>query len=182
MGGLSGFSHHGVGWSWTARNLPGGFLRLMFSFGVGLLMSRGFRPWKVRGAFWICSAAVILLLSAPRIGGEDRMWLNGLYEAVCVTCIFPLLVYIGASGRLSGPVSGRVCKFLGDISYPVYMIHYPFMYLFYSWPVTCGPFSVGLPWAVRVFLGSIVRAYVVLKVYDEPLRRWLSRKRLLQVR
>ena len=182
VGGLSGFSHLGVGWSLTDLNLPGGFLRLMFSFGVGLLMSRGFRPWKVRGAFWICSAAVILLLSAPRIGGEDRMWLNGLYEAVCVTCIFPLLVYIGASGRLAGPVSGRICKFLGDISYPVYMIHYPFMYLFYSWTFTGVPFSEAWPWAVTVFLGSIVMAYIVLKVYDEPLRRWLGRKWLLQVR
>lgn len=182
VGGLSGFGHLGVGWSLTDLNLPGGFLRLMFSFGVGLLMSRGFRPWKVRGAFWICSAAVILLLSAPRIGGEERMWLNGLYETVCVTCIFPLLVYIGASGRLSGPVSGRVCKFLGDISYPVYMIHYPFMYLFYSWTFTGVPFSEAWPWAVTVFLGSIVLAYIVLKVYDEPLRRWLGRKWLLQVR
>ena len=182
VGGLSGFGHLGVGWSLTDLNLPGGFLRLMFSFGVGLLMSRGFRPWKVRGAFWICSAAVILLLSAPRIGGEDRMWLNGLYEAVCVTCIFPLLVYIGASGRLAGPVSGRICKFLGDISYPVYMIHYPFMYLFYSWTFTGVPFSEAWPWAVTVFLGSIVMAYIVLKVYDEPLRRWLGRKWLLQVR
>ncbi len=182
VGGLSGFGHLGVGWSLTDLNLPGGFLRLMFSFGVGLLMSRGFRPWKVRGAFWICSAAVILLLSAPRIGGEANMWLNGLYEAVCVICIFPLLVYIGASGRLSGPVSGRVCKFLGDISYPVYMIHYPFMYLFYSWTFTGVPFSEAWPWAVTVFLGSIVLAYIVLKVYDEPLRRWLGRKWLLQVR
>ena len=182
VGGLSGFGHLGVGWSLTDLNLPGGFLRLMFSFGVGLLMSRGFRPWKVRGAFWICSAAVILLLSAPRIGGEANMWLNGLYEAVCVICIFPLLVYIGASGRLSGPVSGRVCKFLGDISYPVYMIHYPFMYLFYSWTFTGVPFSEAWLWAVTVFLGSIVLAYIVLKVYDEPLRRWLGRKWLLQVR
>lgn len=182
VGGLSGFGHLGVGWSLTDLNLPGGFLRLMFSFGVGLLMSRGFRPWTVRGAFWICSTAVILLLSAPRIGGEANMWLNGLYEAVCVTCIFPLLVYIGASGRLAGPVSGRVCKFLGDISYPVYMIHYPFMYLFYSWTFTGVPFSEAWPWAVTVFIGSIVLAYIVLKVYDEPLRRWLSRKWLLQVR
>lgn len=182
VGGLSGFGHLGVGWSLTDLNLPGGFLRLMFSFGVGLLMSRGFRPWKVRGAFWICSAAVILLLSAPRIGGEERMWLNGLYEAVCVTCIFPLLVYIGASGRLASPVSGRICKFLGDISYPVYMIHYPFMYLFYSWTFTGVPFSEAWPWAVTVFIGSIVMAYIVLKVYDEPLRRWLGRKWLLQVR
>lgn len=44
------------------------------------------------------------------------------------------------------------------------------------------PFSEAWPWAVTVFLGSIVLAYIVLKVYDEPLRRWLGRKWLLQVR
>lgn len=174
VGGLSGYGHLGVGWSMTDWNLPGGFLRLMFSFSVGLLMSRNFRPWKVRGAFWICSAAVIVLLSLPRIGGEGNMWLNGLYEAVCVTCIFPLLVYMGASGRISEGLPMRVCRFLGDISYPVYIIHYPFMYLFYAWTFTGVPFSTAWPWAVAVFAGSIVLAYILLKVYDEPLRRWLG--------
>ena len=174
VGGLSGYGHLGVGWSMTDWNLPGGFLRLMFSFSVGLLMSRNFRPWKVRGAFWICSAAVIVLLSLPRIGGEGNMWLNGLYEAVCVTCIFPVLVYMGASGRISEGLPMRVCRFLGDISYPVYIIHYPFMYLFYAWTFTGVPFSTAWPWAVAVFAGSIVLAYILLKVYDDPLRRWLG--------
>lgn len=174
VGGLSGYGHLGVGWSMTDWNLPGGFLRLMFSFSVGLLMSRNFRPWKVRGAFWICSAAVVVLLSLPRIGGEGNMWLNGLYEAVCVTCIFPVLVYMGASGRISEGLPMRVCRFLGDISYPVYIIHYPFMYLFYAWTFTGVPFSTAWPWAVAVFAGSIVLAYILLKVYDEPLRRWLG--------
>lgn len=146
----------------------------MFSFSVGLLMSRNFRPWKVRGAFWICSAAVIVLLSLPRIGGEGNMWLNGLYEAVCVTCIFPVLVYMGASGRISEGLPMKVCRFLGDISYPVYIIHYPFMYLFYAWTFTGVPFSTAWPWAVAVFAGSIVLAYILLKVYDDPLRRWLG--------
>ena len=181
VGGLSGFGHLGVGWSLTDLNLPGGFLRLMFSFGVGLLMSRGFRPWRVRGAFWICSLAIILLLSVPRIGTEGNMWLNGLYEALCVVCVFPLLVYIGASGQVTGGFSRRVCRFLGDISYPVYIIHYPFMYLFYAWTFTGVPFSEAWPWAVTVFLGSIVLAYIVLKVYDEPLRKWLGRKWLRRV-
>ena len=178
---LSGFGHLGVGWSLTDLNLPGGFLRLMFSFGVGLLMSRGFRPWRVRGAFWLCSLAIIFLLSVPRIGSEDNMWLNGLYEAFCVVCVFPLLVYIGASGQLAGVFSRRVYRFLGDISYPVYIIHYPFMYLFYAWTFTGVPFSEAWPWAVTVFLGSIMLAYIVLKAYDEPLRKWLGRKWLRRV-
>ena len=178
LSGMSGFWHLGVGWSLADWNLPGGFLRLMFAFSMGLLMSRNFRPWKVRGAFWICSAAIVLLLSMPRLGGEDAMWLNGLYEAVCTILIFPLLVYMGASGHISDGFPKRLCKFLGDISYPVYIIHYPFMYLFYAYTFRGVPFSQAWPWAVAVFAGSIFLAWVTLKVYDEPLRRWLSRKLL----
>ena len=167
-----------VDWSLADWNLPGGFLRLMFAFSMGLLMSRNFRPWKVRGAFWICSAAIVFLLSVPRLGGEDAMWLNGLYEAVCTILIFPVLVYMGASGHISDGFPKRLCKFLGDISYPVYIIHYPFMYLFYAYTFQGVPFSEAWPWAVAVFAGSIFLAWVTLKVYDEPLRRWLSRKLL----
>lgn len=181
VGSLSGYGHLGVGWSLADWNLPGGFLRLMFSFGAGLLMSRRFRPLRVRGAFWWCSAAIIILLSAPRIGTGENMWLNGLYEAVCVTCIFPVILYAGASGQISGVISSRVCRFLGDISYPVYIIHYPFMYLFYSWTFTGVPFSEAWPWAVAVFAGSIVLAFAFLKLYDEPVRRWLGRKWLHRV-
>ena len=104
------------------------------------------------------------------------MWLNGLYEAVCTILIFPLLVYMGASGHISYGFPKRLCEFLGDISYPVYIIHYPFMYLFYAYTFRGVPFSQAWPWAVAVFAGSIFLAWVTLKVYDEPLRRWLSRK------
>lgn len=100
--------------------------------------------------------------------------LGSVLGAVCVTCIFPVLVYMGASGRISEGLSMKVCRFLGDISYPVYIIHYPFMYLFYAWTFTGVPFSTAWPWAVAVFAGSIVLAYILLKVYDDPLRRWLG--------
>lgn len=100
--------------------------------------------------------------------------LGSVLEAVCVTCIFPVLVYMGASGRISEGLPMKVCRFLGDISYPVYIIHYPFMYLFYAWTFTGVPFSTAWPWAVAVFAGSIVLAYILLKVYDDPLRRWLG--------
>lgn len=100
--------------------------------------------------------------------------LGSVLGAVCVTCIFPVLVYMGASGRISEGLPMKVCRFLGDISYPVYIIHYPFMYLFYAWTFTGVPFSTAWPWAVAVFAGSIVLAYILLKVYDDPLRRWLG--------
>ncbi len=177
---LSGFGHLGVGWSMLDHNLLGGFLRLLFSFSVGLLMSRKFKPLKVKGAFWISGLAVIVLLSLPHIGNGESLWTNGLYEAITVIVIFPILVYIGASGKTSDKFTSDICKFLGDISYPLYMVHYPFMYLFYSWVWKNDlTFAQTWPMALVLFFGNILLAYLALKLYDEPVRKYLTKKFLL---
>lgn len=178
VGNGSGYGHLGVGWTLAGNNLPGGLLRLSFAFPMGLLLSRIFRPVAVRGAFWICSLAVIALLCVPYVGDGTAPWMNGLYDAACVLVLFPLLVWLGASGRASDRTTARTCKFLGDISYPVYVIHYPFMYLFYAW-LWSGeriPFAQAWPVAAGIFAGSILLAWGALKCYDEPVRRWLTRR------
>ena len=178
VGNGSGYGHLGVGWTLSGNNLPGGLLRLSFAFPMGLLLSRLFRPVAVRGAFWICSLAVIALLCVPYVGDGTAPWMNGLYDAACVLVLFPLLVWLGASGRASDRGTAGLCKFLGDISYPVYVIHYPFMYLFYAW-LWSGeriPFAQAWPVAAGIFAGSILLAWGALKCYDEPVRRWLTRR------
>lgn len=178
---LSGFGHLGVGWSLIDYNLIGGFLRMFFAFSIGLLMSRNFKPLHIRGAFWICSLVLIAFLSVPHIGGMENLWMNGIFDSVCTIIIFPMLVYLGASGTTTDKSSSRICKFLGDISYPVYIVHYPFMYLFYAWLWSGSekiPFEEAWPVALVVFFGNIVLAYLCLKYYDEPVRKWLSKKYL----
>lgn len=178
---LSGFGHLGVGWSLLDYNLLGGFLRLLFSFSMGLLMSRVFKPVHIRGAFWICSLTIAVLLSVPHIGGTEALWMNGIYDSVCSIIIFPILVYLGASGKTTDKGTSRICKFLGDISYPLYIVHYPFMYLFYAWvwgeKLT---FSQTWPVALGLFFGNILLAYFCLKLYDEPVRKWLSKRFLVK--
>mgnify|MGYP000796303146 FL=1 len=93
---LSGNYHLGVGWSMIDYNLIGGFLRMLFAFSIGLLMSRIFKPVHIKGAFWMCSVATLVLLSMPYVGGHTSQWMNGIYDAVCTILIFPLLVYLGA--------------------------------------------------------------------------------------
>lgn len=177
MFNLSGNYHLGVGWTLMDYNLAGGFLRMLFSFSIGLLMSRNFKPLHVRGAFWICSLGIAVLLSVPYIGGTETPWMNSVYDSVCTIFLFPMLVYLGASGKATDKGTVKVCKFLGDISYPVYIIHYPFMYLFYAWLWSNKlSFAQSWPVAVVIFFGSILLAYASLKLYDEPVRRWLSKK------
>jgi peptidoglycan/LPS O-acetylase OafA/YrhL len=185
--GLAAFAIHGpygdicVGFSLTGDNILGGFLRLLFSFSAGLLLSRVFKPASIKGAFWIGSLAIIVLSAIPRIGGSESLWMNGIYDTLCCVAIFPLLVYLGASGKAMGKVTARLCKFLGDISYPLYMVHYPFIYLYYAWVKNQNlTFVQSLPGAVALVVGSILLAYLCLKLYDEPVRNYLT-KRILRL-
>ena len=178
---LSGFGHLGVGWSLLDNNLLGGMLRLLFAFSMGLLLSRNFKPVKIRGVFWICSLAIVVLLSLPQVGGAENLWINGLYETLCVIVVFPILVYLGASGKTTDKTTSRTNKFLGDISYPLYMVHYPFMYLFYEW-VWKNELTFSQVWPVALLLlfGNILLAYLCLKLYDEPVRKYLTKRFLLK--
>ena len=60
----------------------------------------------------------------------------------------------------------------------VYAVHYPLMYLFFAWLIKTGQFTLAETWPVviAVILGSLLLAWLSLKFYDIPLRRWLSRR------
>lgn len=166
-----------VGFSLTTMEFTGGFLRLLFSFSAGLLLTRIFKPINIKGAFWICSVAIIALLAVPRVGGAEHLWMNGLYDTICFALLFPLIVYLGACGKTTDKYTKKICNFLGDISYPLYMVHYPFIYLYYAWVKNENlTFLESFPGAAGVVIGSIVLAYACLKLYDVPMRKYLTKK------
>ena len=176
IGNGSGYGHLGVGWTMADHYLEAGLLGMTFCFSTGLLMARVFKPRQVRGAFWICSLATVALLAVPHLGDETSTWMNGIYDSFCVLIAFPLLVWLGASGKTTDRRSSAVCKFCGDISYPVYVIHYPSMYLFYDW-IWNNDITFALAWPVGLglIIDNILLAWIILKVYDMPVRKWLSR-------
>lgn len=170
-----------VGFSITGDNMLGGSLRLLFSFSAGLLLSRVFKPIAVKGTFWVGSLAILVLSAIPRIGGSEYLWMNGLYDTLCVTIVFPALVYLGASETTISQRMTRLCTFLGDLSYPLYMVHYPLIYLYFAWVKNEKlTFEQSLPGALALVVGSVILAYGCLKLYDEPVRRYLT-NRLLRV-
>lgn len=171
-----------VGFSLTGENIIGGTLRMLFSFPAGLLLSRVFKPLNVKGFFWVGSLLIVVLSAIPRLGGSENLWMNGIYDTSCVVVIFPMLVYLGASEKINNKITIRLCKFLGDISYPLYMVHYPFIYLYYAWVKNENlSFKQSLPGAIALVIGSIFLAYGCLKLYDEPVRKFLT-NRLLRVK
>jgi peptidoglycan/LPS O-acetylase OafA/YrhL len=165
------------GWSLNATQLRIGFTRLMYPFFAGLLLSRISKPGQINHAFFWSSLLVIAVLAFPRIGGSENLWMNGLYDSLSIIFIFPLIVYIGASGKVTGKLTAKICQFFGDISYPIYIIHYPLIYIFTAWAVDNQiPMKDAWPMGLLVLVSSIAIAYASLKLYDVPVRKWLAQR------
>ena len=170
------------GWSVDKTQLNIGFTRLLYPFFAGMLLCRMGKTIQIKGAFWVCSLLITTVLFIPRIGGPDHLWMNGLYESFCIIVIFPLIVASGAGGYIASKKSAAFCKFLGDISYPLYITHYALIYVFTAWvgdnKIPLG--TQGLLVGALVFVGSIAIAYGCLKLYDEPIRDWLKKRFLMK--
>lgn len=165
------------GWSIDSIQLRIGFTRLMYPFFAGLLLSRVGKPVHIKHAFILCSLLLILVLAIPRIGGEKHLWMNGLYDSLTIIFIFPLIVFMGASGQLTGKYLTGFTNFLGKVSYPIYITHYPIIYLYTAW-VADTKISVMDAWPkALVALGVIILlGYLSLKLFDEPVRKWLTNR------
>ena len=174
------------GWSLTGQQLYIGFTRLLYPFLCGLLISRilpGRRsesnpsgsPIHLRGGFWWCSLALIVLFSIPCIGGDYGVP-DGIFQAVCILLLFPVIVLTGAGSVTTDPKSTAVCKWLGDISYPIYITHYPIMYMQMGWVADHpdAPLWMHIMVNFGVVFMSIILAWGLLKAYDLPVRQWLT--------
>ena len=170
------------GWSLNSEQLYIGFTRLLFPFFSGVLLCRIGKLIHIKNAFWWSSLLIIIMLSIPRIGDEHHVWMNGIYESVCLIVVFPLIVSIGAGGELHNMRSEKICNFLGEISYPLYITHYPLIYLFTAWVVNNKvPLGInGLLMGLLVVITSLVIAYLSLRFYDKPVREWLRNKVLVK--
>ena len=175
------------GWSLDKAQIYIAFTRLLYPFLCGLLISRilpshrsasnpSGSPIHLKGGFWWCALAIALLLAIPCIGGKQGV-ADGLYQAVCILLLFPLIVLTGAGSQTKGARSTAVCKWLGEISYPIYITHYPLIYMQMDWVAAHGegaPLWQHVLVAVSVFFLAIVLARGLLKIYDTPVREWLK--------
>ena len=166
------------GWSFDNIQLNIGFTRMLYPFFAGILLWRVGKLIHIKNAFGICSLLIAIVLFMPRIGGPNTIWMNGIYESVCIILVFPLIVSIGAGGTIHGKFAGKLCKFLGEISYPIYITHYTLIYTYTAWvtdkKIPLGPYGLGV--GALLFITSIAMAYACLKLYDEPVREWLKKK------
>lgn len=168
------------GWCTTPDQLQVGLTRLLYPFFCGLLISR--MGWRlgVRRGFGVCALLVVALLAMPWMGlspSGDGRWTNGLYEALCILVGFPVIIMIGAGSSVGGKTAA-LNKFLGEVSYPLYITHYPFVYMQMSWAESHQdlPVATHVIVAVGLLVLAVLVAYASLKVYDLPVRAWLRGK------
>lgn len=159
----------GVGWG--GDNFTGGGIRVFYSFLAGMLVYR--MNWIIKSKVGFFGLSLLLMI-AFLVPFSSKI--NYITDPVIVLFYFPLLIALGAGAVLT-PFSHKICTFSGDISYPLYMVHYPFLWMLLSYleqkklsmndmiVITC----VG-----TVFL--IVFAYLIMIKIDIPVRTYLRSK------
>lgn len=158
----------GTGWGYSTFWIA--VVRMCYPFFAGLLLFRMGKLIKIPMAYTVCSLLLVFLFFLPTFQH------NGLYEAACIIFAFPVIVAAGAGGEISGRWA-KLCAFSGAISYPLYITHYPFIYIYTAWIAENKPNPQQIvPVACALFVFLIGLAYVSLKVYDEPVRNWLKKK------
>ena len=66
--------------------------------------------------------------------------------------------------------------FFGELSYPLYITHFPLVYLQKSWVYyhPDAPLSAHVAVAVCVYVMAVANAWAAYKLYDLPVRAWLK--------
>ncbi|WP_316805598.1 acyltransferase [Pedobacter nototheniae] len=160
-----------LGGGWGGPNFWDGGARVFYSFLAGMLIYRS--NLIIKNKLGFIGISILLVLSFLVPFSNDWNWLT---EPIIVLLYFPLLVSLGAGAQLS-PSLKKVCKLSGEISYPLYMTHYPFLWIFLTYVAVVKPkmsvMEIVIPVSVVLL---ILLAYLVMKFIDEPLRKYLKAK------
>ena len=179
-----------LGVGWTLPEFWSGLVRMLFPYCAGMLLARCFMARREKGlspvlpsllrryAFIVCALVLLVLLPMPFVGSEAQLWQNGIYVTAIILLVFPALIWLAAEGSEFERVGwrGKAMNLLGEISYPLYAIHYPVMYLFFAYigfPEVHTTMRSQWPVALAIALFCVVSAYLVLRFYDKPLRKKL---------
>ncbi|MDD2877774.1 MAG: acyltransferase [Acidiphilium sp.] len=155
-----------VGYAWPSFYLGGA--RVLFPFVLGIVMSRyllshtTYSQWA--HATWL---PLVAILFAPAFMG-------GYYDIVAVLLIFPLILLVAAhagTNRFFDPLWRQ----LGIISYPLYVLQYPFVVVLSN--VAKAHHLAGFALATMVLLTMLIIitvATLASRFYDIPVRKYLT--------
>jgi len=159
----------GAGIGPYSRDFVGGFARVAWGYSVGILLYRISLDQRFRVPTFsviIIVLATIALLFAPAMG------IGKLRVALSIFVGFPLVVIFGAHARQAPAWFERPLNWLGDISYPLYAIHWPMLIYAVS---LFGRNASALTW-LGVFATILLAATATEYLIDAPVRRWAKAK------
>ena len=100
-----------------------GFARISYSFIAGVAIY--YIKDKIRNIpIWIPTAILLFIFSFPILES-----INTMYDSICVIFILPLIVLLASSNKI-GLCTQRWAVLSGNISYPLYALHYPLIRVF----------------------------------------------------
>jgi peptidoglycan/LPS O-acetylase OafA/YrhL len=162
----------GLDGGFNIENWHVGIPRIFFSFTMGILLYRLrlqlpiLRKPILDG--YALAAILVVILALPSAG-------TAYFQVAVVAVVFPVFVIIGANDVQHG-WAAKVAALSGALSYPLYAIHLPLLWLVTGTLKAAHVYSRVDPklLAIPVGVGIGVIAWSVLKVYDEPVRAWLT--------
>jgi len=161
----------GVSGGWSGGTFWDGGARISFSFLAGILIFRS--NWVIKNKFGLMGLSVLLLFAFTM---PYTKW-NWLAELLVVLFYFPLIIAFGAGAKLK-PGFKKICVFLGKLSYPLYMTHYAAIWIFSSYYNSHKPATTSLYFIITAAIILLVSlSYLVMVVYDIPVRKYLTHKR-----
>lgn len=168
----------------TTNSFVGGFnwptlwvapFRILPPFLLGILCARSrIREHLPKLNFFILATLLLAILAAPVFPQSAGGSLNGLYDALCIVLAFPLLIMSGTSSP-GNSIALAGCVIAGRLSYPVYIIHMPLVYVYADYVTHSRPGSLWLAIAgTTLVLLFILLGYLAEKYWDLPLRKKLK--------
>ena len=156
---------------WSGPTFWDGGARIAYSFLAGLLIYRC--NWIIKNKLGFFGMAILLFLAFVMPSST----FNWLSEPLVVLFYFPLLIALGAGATLT-PGLKKACLFSGKISYPLYMTHYAVLWMFGNYYLSHKPGILQLAFIIVAGLILLVGlAYLVMVIYDIPVRKYLNDKR-----
>lgn len=123
------------------------------------------------------------------LGGKESVGDPGLFQglfgrqSLLITVGSPLVLMVLLvcfalmPGRLQRPCSAPAIRWLGDVSYGIFLIHFAVIWLLreaFSLP-TDGGVGTTLAWCAIVYPAAIFYAYLSARFLERPIRRWAHR-------
>lgn len=156
---------------WGKGNVMDGGARVAFSFLAGMLVYRS--NWIIKNKLGFMGVALLLFLAFV---SPFSKW-NWISEPLIIIVYFPLMVALGAGAVLSDGLK-KICVFAGKLSYPLYMTHYTFIWMFANYFAANKPGPGKLAMIISCCAALMIGfAWLVMTIYDTPVRAYLSRKR-----